>query len=337
MGKGAFVVLLFEALCASGCGSALNQDTKSGEDKHADGAEEITIGGDGEASVKDTVTYPGGDRVDWKYFDIKTPKDMVVSLKWVPPRDGLDLSFNVLDEGYNFVARAKPANGSGKRHKEVDIKAAAPGRYYVQVYASEPEDAGDYTLEISIRDVLVAEVKGPPIPDPPRLPMLPQACPPGTPPDKCPAGSVQAAPCPPNAPSGAACVCPPGNTPPPCPPPPPPCPPGAPGGTQCICPDGKSPPPCLIPDVIVYASITEVTVSAQGLNITLNRGSKDKVAKGCTGVVYRGASGTKELPNAGFVVTDATERESRGGISRMTLDELGSNRRTKLTCPQKAP
>ncbi|HKA90479.1 MAG TPA: PPC domain-containing protein [Haliangiales bacterium] len=324
-------------LLAAACGAALNQDSKTGEDGRADGADEVKVGDDGEASVKDSVSYPEGDRVDWKYFEIKTPKDINISLRWTPPRDGLDLAFNVLDEGYNIVVRAQPAAGSGKRRKEVDVKAASPGRYYVMIYAPERTDAGEYTLDISVRDVPKVAVVGPAIPDPPRLPMLPQACPPGTPPDKCPSGSTQAPPCAPNAPPGSACVCPPANTPPPCPPPPPPCPPMAPGGTQCVCADGKSPPPCAIPDVIVFAAITEVTVSGQGLNITLNRGSKDKVAKGCTGVVFRGPTGTKELPNSAFSISDVTERESRGTIPKMSLDELGTNRRAKLTCPQKAP
>ena len=252
---------------------------------------------------------------------------------------GNDLAFNVLDEGYNIVARAKPTPGSGKRRKEVELKGASPGRYYVQIYAPEREDAGDYTLEITVRDVVKVVVAGPAIPDPPRLPMLPQQCPPGTPPEKCAPGVGAAARLPAErGAGGTACACQPGNTPPPCPPPQPVCMPGSPAGTPCLCPDGKGPPPCAVPDVIVFASITEVTISAQGVNITLNRGSKDKVAKGCTGVVFRGTTGAKEVPNSAFTVNDVTERESRGGIPKLGIDALGtSNRRAKLVCPQKGP
>jgi hypothetical protein len=293
----------------------------------ADGADELKIGSDGEASVKDSVSYLTGDRVDWKYFEIKTAKDLEISLRWTPQRDGQDLAFNVLDEGFNVLERAKPTPDSGKRKKEIDIRGAAPGRYYLQIYAPERSDAGDYTLEVVAKDLPTVLVSGPAIPDPPRLAMMP-------PNPMVGAGGA----CAPNAPAGTPCTCPPNNTPPPCPPPPPPCPPGAPAGSQCACPDGTSQPPCPIPDVVVYATITEVSQpSGGGLALVLNRGSKDKVGKGCPGVVLRGGSGDKELPNSTFTVTDATERESRATIGKMSLDELGKNRRTKMRCPQKGP
>jgi hypothetical protein len=333
------VAVLGTALFVWGCASTINQDSKSGEDNRPSGADEIKIGDDGEASVQDVVTYPGGDRVDWKVFEIKGPKDITVSLRWKPPRENLDLAFNVLDEGFNVLARAKPSPNSGKKKKEVDIKAAGAGKYYVQIYAPERGDAGDYTLEISVRDVAVVDTSNiPKVPDPPRLPALPPPpCPPGTPPDKCPTGSGPAPACPPGAAAGTICACMPGNTPPPCPPPPPKCVAGAPQGTPCICDDGVSPPPCPIANVVVYAQITEVTVAGQSLNVTLNRGTAAKVAKGCTGVVFRGVKGDKELPNSGLTITDVTERESRGNIPKMTLDELGSNRRSRLTCVPKGP
>jgi hypothetical protein len=99
--------------------------------------------------------------------------------------------------------------------------------------------------------------------------------------------------------------------------------------------EGTVPPPCPVAPVTVYAAITERSISGQGLNITLNRGTGAKVQKGCPGVVLRGAKGEKEVSNSTFTITDVTERESRGTIPKMTLDELGTNTRAKLVCPQK--
>jgi hypothetical protein len=336
MYRGIAVALLGSAFVAAGCQSTISQDAKSGNDARAKGAKTIQIGDDGEGSAKDVVTYPGGDRVDWKSFDIKAPKDITVSVKWKPPRDGLDLAFNVMDSGYNVLTRARPSPGTGKTKKEVDVKGANAGRYYVQIYAPERGDAAEYTVEVSVRDPAKVDTGNmPPVPDPPRLAMLPAPpCPPGTPPDKC--AGPPPPPCPPGAPANTMCACMPGNTPPPCPPPPPICPAGAPQGTPCVCDkEGTVPPPCPVAPVTVYAAITERSISGQGLNITLNRGTGAKVQKGCPGVVLRGAKGEKEVSNSTFTITDVTERESRGTIPKMTLDELGTNTRAKLVCPQK--
>src|SRR6266568_1322992 len=174
MYRGIAGALVGAALLSTGCPSTISQDAKSGKDSRAKGAKTIPVGDDGEGSAKDVVTYPGGDRVDWKVFEIKNPKDITVSVKWKPPRDGLDLAFNVLDSGYNVLTRAKPSPGTGKTKKEVDVKGANPGKYYLQIYAPERGDAAEYTVEVSVRDPGKVDLTGAaPIPDPPRLAMLP--------------------------------------------------------------------------------------------------------------------------------------------------------------------
>ena len=59
----------------------------------ADAAEKIRLDEDGEGrSRRDIVTYPGGDRVDWKVFQVPEGKDGIlqVKIKYRPARPGMD-------------------------------------------------------------------------------------------------------------------------------------------------------------------------------------------------------------------------------------------------------
>ena len=169
-----------------GCAKNVAGDGDSGKDYRNKGAKTIKIE-DGEGrSRKDVVTYPGGDRVDWKVFEIPKGKSgtLRVRLRWSPPRPDLDLAFDVYDEYLHRIARAKPAPGSGKRLKKVTIKGAEAGKYYVQVYAPARGDAGTYRVRVEFKEETeVAEAEAAPseIPDPPTLPAIPDA--PETPPE----------------------------------------------------------------------------------------------------------------------------------------------------------
>ena len=101
-------------LCAA-CAKAVAPDAKSGEDAELDGAEEIILEDDA-AQVKDTVSFPGGDRVDWKFFTLEKGGGLELTLKW---EGGKDLSFVVLDEYFHVVGEAKPRDTPGKPKKYV--------------------------------------------------------------------------------------------------------------------------------------------------------------------------------------------------------------------------
>lgn len=175
-GRG-FGLALVGAL-ALGTGSAclvnIDQKANSGKDYRSKGAKTIELE-DGEGKARDIVTYPGGDRVDWKVFEIPEGKKGVVNirLKNKPPRPGLDVAMNVYDQWGTRVARAKPRK-TGKRTKRVKFSAEA-GTYYVQVYAPRRMDAGQYRLRVRFKEVKeVAQVDlvalADQIPDPPTLP-----------------------------------------------------------------------------------------------------------------------------------------------------------------------
>ena len=70
-----------------------------------------------------------------------TTGTLKIRISWKTPRPELDLAFDVYDQYFHRIARARPAPGSGKRSKKVTIKDATAGKYYLLVYAPERGDA----------------------------------------------------------------------------------------------------------------------------------------------------------------------------------------------------
>lgn len=173
----AMALALALALALAGCAKNVPQESKSGEDARVKGAKEMKIENN-EARARGIVTYPGGDRVDWKVLEL--PKDKVgtltLRLKWTPPRPGLDLSFEVFNEYNRVIASAKPnkRKKSRKTSKTLTLENQR-GKVFIQIYASERGDAGAYTLtadwkefNVETFDWLAVEVN-----DPPKLPAVP--------------------------------------------------------------------------------------------------------------------------------------------------------------------
>lgn len=159
------------------CAKNVPQDLKTGEDGRQKGAKVMKIENN-EARSRGIVTYPGGDRVDWKVIEL--PKDKVgtltLRLKWNPPRPGLDLSFDVLNDYNRVLASAKPNKRKKSRRtsKKLTVENVS-GKVYIQIYASSRGDAGAYTLtadwkefNVETFDWLAVEVA-----DPPKLPAVP--------------------------------------------------------------------------------------------------------------------------------------------------------------------
>lgn len=166
------------AVWLGGCLKNVPQDANTGKDGRYKGAKTIELEG-GEARVRDIVTYPGGDRVDWKVFEIPegSQGDMKIKLKWRPARPGMDLAFSVYDQWFHRIGAAKPDKKGRTRTKRVKLKRLKPGKYYVQVYASTRMDAGRYTLSLRFKErtppkmPTVEELAGR-IEDPPSLPAV---------------------------------------------------------------------------------------------------------------------------------------------------------------------
>jgi hypothetical protein len=160
------------------CPKIVAPDLHTGADGKPKGAKKITLENN-EGRGKGVVTYPGGDRVDWKTIEL--PKDktgtLSVKLSWQPPRPGLDLSFQVYDEYFWPIAEAKPRKKTKRTSKKIEDITHAKGTYYVMVYASGRGDAGKYVLDVKYaEDVTIAsfDMSKLEVPDPPKLPAVPE-------------------------------------------------------------------------------------------------------------------------------------------------------------------
>lgn len=165
------------AVCLIGCANNVPQDRSTGPDGRQKGAQAIKLD-NGEGVAKGIVTYPGGDRVDWKMIELPpgTRGRLDLSMKWTTPRPGLQLAFDVFDQWNNPVASAKGSRGARSRDASID---AARGVYFVRVYAKNRGDAGAYKLAVNFRpapQVSQTSITDLEVPEPPRLPAVPGPC-----------------------------------------------------------------------------------------------------------------------------------------------------------------
>jgi hypothetical protein len=314
------LVALGLALCGTGCPKNVDGAGHSGKDVKFKGAKKIKIEDNEGRSRKDIVTYPGGDRVDWKVFEIGTPpaddkkkddKDapppaadvtgtLKVTLRWKPPRSGLDLAFDVYDQYFHRIGRAKPNESGSKRSKKVTIKDAGSGKYYVMVYAPRRMDAGTYRVQVKFQPGDKGPVAAAPtasdVPDPPTLPALPEAATAdsGTPPG-----------------GGAT---PPGGTTPP-------------GGGSTTPPPPPPPPP---PASVKASVVKYVVASAGGLVITVDKGKNQGVEVGWKGNVLN--SSGKPVQGGEFQVTKVRGGEAEGKVG-LSVDQIAANKKVMLSPP----
>jgi len=186
--------------CAAiaGCAYRVKQDEATGPDGVAAGAIPIVLEEEARADpeaaatyrgqARDVVSYPAGDRVDWKVLELPAQQRGTLELKltWTSPRPGLRIAFDVFDARANLVAEE---SGRAIRSRETTIDGAT-GRYFVRVYAQRPADAGTYTLVAEFKPVAPKQVSRPidiplspppertrvenvKVPDPPKLTAVP--------------------------------------------------------------------------------------------------------------------------------------------------------------------
>ncbi len=336
-------------LLVGACAKHVPQDKATGSDGKIKGARPIELD-NGEAKVRGIVTYPGGDRIDWR--SIELPKDQVgtlsLKLSWVAPRPGLSLAVDVFDEWGKQVASERGGKRkSNRRSRSADIENAR-GKYLIRVYAPFRGDAGKYTLKVSFTQA-VAEAafdwRQVEIPDPPRLAAVPAA---EVPCDiynfdrKNPACATM---CPqqfdPSWPGCAdRCPNPPDINNPkcwgsmPCPTPPdrrvkacraedfPPCDPDRKDPKNPNCDNFKVAP--------VRGKIINVQAATDGTIVTINRGEDKKIAPGWTGRLLR--PNGKPVEGSDFKIIKVTKREAVGKV-RLNTDTVNNNRDVELEAP----
>jgi hypothetical protein len=180
--RGVTVAAAFGVFCLGlSCASSISQDAHTGADGKEKGAKAITLD-NGEGKAKGVVTYPGGDRVDWKVVEMPADKhgSLDIKLTWTPPRPGLQLAFDVFDEWNTQVGATKKT--TGKKHSKGLIRTAtidnAKGKYFIRVYAVNRGDAGTYKLTLEFKETSALgpfDVSKIEVPDPPKLAEIPAA------------------------------------------------------------------------------------------------------------------------------------------------------------------
>jgi len=151
------------------CAHSVPQDSATGHDGKIKGAVPIPLD-NGEGIAKGIVTYPGGDRVDWRSIELPAGKAgrLDLEMTYQTPRPGLRVSFDVFDQYNAPIAMQRALHHS--RSAKIDH---AKGTYFVRIFAPRRGDAGTYKLKASFApdetplppDISVAE--------PPKLPAVP--------------------------------------------------------------------------------------------------------------------------------------------------------------------
>jgi hypothetical protein len=338
------------------CAHNVPQDSNTGNDGKEKGAKPITLE-NGEGKASGIVTYPGGDRVDWKLVELpdKQHGTLEIQLAWTPPRPGLQLAFDVFDEWNRPIVQSQKT--SKKRSKGRTRSATvdgARGKYLIRVYAVGRGDAGKYRLTVDFKEATAGPAFDPlklDIPDPPKLAAVPEVV----------------APCDPFQfdPKNPECrsVCPDAGAPPgwpackdKCPTPPnvelPACQktmdcPNPPDRRvlKCIaekerkwpkCPDPRNPDPAnpncdniKVPPVV--GRIIGSSIQGTEVIVTIGAGSNSGIAANWTARVL---SGTGDNPLAGGEIKVVrVDKAVTVGKTRLTADQLLANPRVKLSAP----
>jgi hypothetical protein len=340
----ALVGSLIATFVLAGCPKNVKQDAKTGSDGKYKGAKTVTLENlEGEASG--IVTYPGGDRVDWKLIELPEGKvgALTLELSWRPPRPGLDLAFDVYNEWGRKLGGVKPKKPSAakkskrKRGKKSVTIDGVRGKIYVEVYASNRGDAGKYKLKVAFAETTVAEAKtfdltGVSIPDPPKLAAVYPQCDLQNIDEKNPDCQGKSKPCDlknfdPSLPDCA------GKCPDPKKPDPaiegcvqyfPPCDPDAIDKTNPRCTDVKA---TVKP---IDGRIMAAEVTGGGTIIHINKGTKDLVDRNWTGTIVDGTG--KPVQNGSFTIYKAQEKKSYAKV-KLSRDVVNKNLGVKLYPP----
>ncbi|MEO6775162.1 MAG: hypothetical protein ABI467_19515 [Kofleriaceae bacterium] len=176
---GAGRLVLGAIALVTACAHNVPQDSQTGGDGHPKGAKVINLD-NGEGKAKGIVTYPGGDRVDWKSIELpaNVRGQIDVKLQWQPPRPGLQLAFDVFDQYYTPIVQSK--RKSRKRSTSRLLTATidnAKGKYFIRVYAVGRGDAGAYKLTVDFQQdngPIQVDMTKVDIPEPPKLPAVPE-------------------------------------------------------------------------------------------------------------------------------------------------------------------
>jgi hypothetical protein len=357
LGKSVRAGLIGLALCVLvGCPRNITQDKATTADGKIKGAKPMVME-NGEAKATGIVTYPGGDRVDWKLVEIPDKKTgkLDVKLTWTTPRPGLQLAFDVFDEWNTQIVGSKKlskrkARGAGRQ--KVGTVEVARGKYFIRVYAVGRGDAGKYKLQVNFEEragTLAFDPLKLAINDPPKLADVPgveqgcdeftfdvkvQACKaicgPGAPPGwpgckgKCPTPPTvdepscwATMPCPRGSPDERIKACKAKDWPP--------------------CPDRNNPddsnPNCRIKATPIMGRVIGKTVQGSDIFVQVGIGSDQGLKKTWVGTITTGPNLTDRAFPGGDVVIVRIDKAVTVVKTRLTADQVDQNKNVRFSPP----
>ncbi len=297
-------------VCVAACANNVPQDRSTGPDGKVKGALPIVLQ-ENEAKVRGVVTYPGGDRVDWKQIELPAGAKgrLDLQMTWTTPRPGLKIAFDVFDQ-WNVPVINASSNVRAGRTRSATIDKAK-GTYFVRIYAPKRGDAGAYTMAATF----TPEPPPPdaswilkiPVNDPPKLPDVPP------PPSTCeihdPHDRACAAVCAPGAPvTWKGCV--------------------APVVTPPIAPVTVAVTPPVVPDPVL-TRVLKFEVTPAGLEITVAAGSAHGVGKTWKANVLRGTTMSTLAGGTGTIIR--VNKQTTIILVNLTTNAVNANPQVQLS------
>jgi len=347
---------LLALVILAACAHNVPQDKASTSDSSIKHAREMTME-NGEAKASGIVTYPGGDRVDWKSVELPDGKKgkLEVKLTWKTPRPGLQLAFDIFDSfnakvGGSKKMSRKRARRAG-RTKRTTIEGAK-GKYFIRVYAVGRGDAGQYKLTVDFEESqgqLAFDPLKLQINDPPKLADVPVVeegcdefnfdtkikacklvCGPGAPPGwpgckgKCPTPPTvdepacwDKMPCPRGAPDERIKACKAKDWPP--------------------CPDKNNPdtsnPNCRVKAAPVVGRVIRKEVQGSEIFITVGVGSDQGIKRDWNGTVVTGPDVNSRAFPGGEVRIIRIDKNATVVKVRLTADQVDRNKNVRFSPP----
>lgn len=292
------------------CANTVSQDRATGLDGKVKGALPLVLA-ENAGTANGIVTYPGGDRIDWRLIELPEGKKgrLDLQMTYSTPRPGLRVTFDVFDQ---WNVPVKDAAASGKGRIKTATVAQARGKYFVRIYAPRRGDAGQYKLSAEFHpetDVPGFRADLVAVADPPKLPEIPE------PVSTCQVMDLNDPVCKTKCPPGAAVDW-------------PGCPKTPPAGTPPV----VTPPvvtPVVTPPKPIVARVLKVDITGDGVDVTVGGGSELGVSKDWKAVVLRGTT-TSPLSGGNATVVRVNKTTTILHV-KLTTDQVGANPNVQLS------
>jgi hypothetical protein len=139
---------LLGALAACG-GAKTHTGYPEGQNEPWTDATKMTLTANGEATAEGNVNFPKRQRARWYVLELPAGGSLRAKLRMDPLTTGADLGFEVLDSGFNVVAKALDDNDIGQDEKLRSVKSLRAGRVYFHVFTLQATDVADYRIRVT--------------------------------------------------------------------------------------------------------------------------------------------------------------------------------------------